>query len=64
MLQLELFPRTELRSLSDFQKLEAHQLSLHDKKLLIESPDFYQTPKANDVIRRQHAQLVDKILGL
>lgn len=63
MLQLEFFPRTELKSLSDFQRLESAQLSLADKKVLIQSADFFQTPKANDVIRRQHANMVDKILG-
>lgn len=63
MLQLEFFPRTEFKSLSDFQKLEAANLSIADKKRLVNYPDFYQTPKANDVIRRQHANMVDKILG-
>lgn len=53
----------ELKSLSDFQKLEGASLSISDKKLLASSPEFYQTPKANDVIRRQHALMVDKILG-
>jgi len=63
VLQLEFFPRMELKSLSDFQKLEGVSLSVPDKKLLTSSPEFYQTPKANDVIRRQHALMVDKILG-
>lgn len=62
MLQLDFFPRTELKSLSDFQKLEGANLSLSDRKILISTPQFYQTPKANDVIRRQHALMVDKIL--
>lgn len=53
----------DLKSLSDFQKLEGASLSVSDKKLLTSSPEFYQTPKANDVIRRQHALMVDKILG-
>ena len=63
MLQLEFFPRTELKSLSDFQRLEGTQLSLGDRRLLAHHPEFYQTPKANDVIRRQHAKMVDRILG-
>lgn len=63
MLQLELFPRMELKELSDFQKLEKHQLSHTDKKHIIGHAAFFQTPKANDVIRRQHAGMVDKILG-
>jgi hypothetical protein len=63
MLQLEFFPRMELKALSDFQKLEGNPLSLSDRKTLLQSPDFFQTPKANDVIRRQHANMVDKILN-
>jgi len=63
LLQLEFFPRTELKSLTDFQKLELAGLCLADKKILIESCEFYQTPKANDVIRRQHSNIVDHILG-
>lgn len=53
----------ELKSLSDFQRLECGQLSLADRKLLAHHPEFYQTPKANDVIRRQHANYIDRILG-
>lgn len=63
MLQLELFPRTEFKSLSDFQKLEGAQLSQSDKIRLIAHLAFFETPKANDVIRRQHSKMVDKILG-
>ena len=63
MLQLELFPRMEFKSLSDFQKLETHHLSLGDKRRLVSHPDFYTSPKSNDVIRRQHANMLDKILG-
>lgn len=64
MLQLELFPRMEFKSLSDFQMLEGNTLSLADRKRLVNYIEFFQTPKANDVIRRQHAQMVDKILGV
>jgi hypothetical protein len=63
LLQLEFFPRTEFKSLSDFQKLEFANLSIADKRRLVNYPDFFLTPKANDLIRRQHAHLVDKILG-
>lgn len=63
MLQLEFFPRMEFRSLSDFQRLEGTTLSVSDRKKLIHYPDFFHTPKANDVIRRQHSNHVDKILG-
>jgi precorrin-6B methylase 2 len=63
LIQLEFFPRLELKGLSDFQKLESAQLPLSDKKRIIQIPEFFQTPKANDIIRRQHAGIVDKILG-
>lgn len=63
MLQLELFPRMEFKSLSDFQRLEGSSLSLADKRRLANHQEFFETPKANDVIRRQHANMVDKILG-
>lgn len=63
MLQLELFPRTEFKSLSDFQKLEVSSLPLNDRKRLAGHIQFYSTPKANDVIRRQHSRMVDKIIG-
>lgn len=63
-MQLEFFPRTELKSLSDFQRLEKGPLSLSDRKTLALTPAFFQSPKSNDVIRRQHAQMVDHILGL
>jgi hypothetical protein len=64
VLQLELFPRTELRSLSDFQKLEQNRLSVADRRRLVAHPDFFKSPKANELIRRHHARLVDSILGL
>lgn len=63
MLQLEFFPRTEFKSLSDFQKLESTSLSLIDRKRLASHLEFYTSPKANDVIRRQHSKMVDKIIG-
>lgn len=63
MLQLELFPRMEFRSLSDFQRLESVSLPVSDKKKLINYPDFFLAPKINDVIKRQHANMVDKIIG-
>ena len=63
MLQLELFPRMELNSLSDFQRLEVNRHSLEDRRRLCNYFIFFETPKSNDVIRRQHAHMVDKILG-
>ncbi len=63
MLQLEFFPRTEFRSLLDFQRIESVSISLSDRIRLVGHLEFFQTPKANDVIRKQHSNLVDKILG-
>lgn len=63
MLQLELFPRMEFKSLSDFQRLEGSSLCLTDRRLLAHHQEFFETPKTNDVIRRQHANMVDRILG-
>ncbi len=63
MLQLELFPRMELSSLSDFQRLESNRLSLEDRRRLSHHVSFFQTPKPSDVIRRQHSHMLDKILG-
>lgn len=63
MLQLEFFPRRELNSLNDFQRLEGAGLSLSERRLLVTQPNFFLSPKANDVIKRQHSDLVDKIIG-
>lgn len=63
MLQLEFFPRTEFHSLLDFQRLEGSSLSLADRKLLAHHLEFYLAPKSNDVIKVQHANLLDKIFG-
>lgn len=63
MLQLELFPRTEFRSLQDFSLLQSHHLSLADRRRLANHLAFFQSPKANDVVSRSHSDLVDTILG-
>lgn len=63
MLQLDFFPRTELKTLQDFQSLDASQLSWTDRIQLINYPEFFKSPKVNDVIRRQHSDYVDHILG-
>jgi hypothetical protein len=63
MFQLEFFPRLEFKSLSDFQRLESSDLSLTSRKLLSQTVEFYASPRPNDVIRCQHANLIDKILG-
>lgn len=62
VLQLEFFPRTEFRSLFDFQRLECNNLSLEDKKKLISYSDFFESPKENDVISIQHSCILDRIL--
>ena len=36
---------------------------MEEKHLLVNSPDFFQAPKSNDVISKQHSSSVDKILG-
>lgn len=63
MLQLEFFPRTEFNSLSDFQRLESSPLPLSDRKRLASHLAFYESPKANDIVKRQHSNMLDKILG-
>ncbi|HXH73473.1 MAG TPA: hypothetical protein VNJ08_00810 [Bacteriovoracaceae bacterium] len=62
-MQLEFFPRTELRALSDFQKLADGGLTIQERRSLCESPEFFHSPKGNDVIKRRHSELIDKILG-
>src|SRR5690606_15390768 len=63
-MQLELFPRKEFQSLGDFQRLESNRLEQEEKKLLVRTASFFHSPKSNLVIRRQHAQMVDKIIGM
>jgi hypothetical protein len=53
----------EFNSISDFQQLENSQLTLADLKRVIHHLEFYQTPKTNEVILRQHSHVLDKILG-
>lgn len=62
MHQLELFPRMELRSLLDFQRVETSQLSLQELKKLIRCENFFISPKANSLIQSEHSSIVDKIL--
>lgn len=38
-------------------------MSWTDRIQLINYPDFFKSPKINDVIRKQHSQHIDKILG-
>jgi hypothetical protein len=63
LIQLELFPRARLEGLGDFQKLAENRLSTADKRTLISHLDFFKSPRPNDVVRRQHAGLIDRILG-
>lgn len=62
-MQLEFFPRKELKALSDFHHLESLSLSIDERRLLTTQLSFYEAPKGNDVIKRKHAEIVDKILG-
>lgn len=62
-MQLEFFPRTKFSLLSDFHKLETAHLSIDEKIRLIQNPDFFKSPKANEVIKQQHAEMLDNILG-
>lgn len=63
MEQLDLFPQRKLNSLSDFLMLESLKLSNHELRKIVVSPQFFQITRANDVIKREHAKVVDKILG-
>lgn len=38
-------------------------MSWTDRIQLINYPDFFKSPKTNDIIRKQHSQYIDKILG-
>lgn len=63
MIQLDFFPRMELRSLSDFQRLERQGVSLPERRQLVQHPQFFSLSKEHEVIKNEHAQLVDRILG-
>lgn len=56
--------RLPLRELADFQKLLGLNLPDAEVIKLFHHPDFFRSPKSNDQMSRQHAALVDKILGL
>jgi hypothetical protein len=47
----------------DFQRLEKGQLSVEEKKHLITHPGFFLAPKSNDIIKRQHSEIIDRLLG-
>jgi hypothetical protein len=53
----------ELKTLSDFQKLESFGLTASELKGLIESTHFFNSPKNHEAIKRKHSALIDKILG-
>jgi hypothetical protein len=61
-MQLEFFPRTELKTLSDFQKIENRKPDFHELREIISQPHFFQPPKLNQTISVKHSSLVDKIL--
>ncbi len=54
---------TTFRELADWQKLLTTVLSDEELLRLMRQKDFWNIPKHNDQIARQHAMLLDKILG-
>ena len=63
MFQLDFFPRRELNSLADFQGLANSAPTIAELKILIGQQEFFQSPKTNQLIKNEHANLVDRILG-
>lgn len=63
MLQLDFFPRMEFHSLQDFSRLERLSLSIEERRHISGLPRFYQLAKDNQIIRKEHSELVDRILG-
>ncbi len=62
MFQLDFFPRKEFQSLSDFQRLERLGISQVERRQLVQNPKFFSLQKEHEVIKNEHAQLVDRIL--
>jgi hypothetical protein len=54
---------TTFHELSDWQKFHAENHSDEEIKRILRQRQFYQIPKHNDQMARQHSMLVDKILG-
>ena len=63
MIQLDFFPRTEFSSLSDFQRLDRLSLPIPERKVLSQTPQFFALKKDHELIRHEHSQIVDRILG-
>jgi hypothetical protein len=61
-MQLELFPRKELKSFSDFQEILFSKLSDLQLKEIISTPEFFVSPKNNEAFVLKHSKLVDDIL--
>lgn len=51
------------KEMADWQKFQASLPSLEECKRVFRQKDFFQIPKHNDQISRQHAMIVDKLLG-
>lgn len=63
MIQLDFFPRMDFRSLSDFQRLDRLSLSLSERTQLVQNPQFFALQKEHDIIKHEHSQIADRILG-
>jgi hypothetical protein len=61
-MQLEFFPRTELKTLSDFQKLEMSRPERSELLMVMTHPHFFQSPKANHAISIKHSKIIDHLL--
>jgi hypothetical protein len=63
VIQLDFFPRMEFSSLGDFQKLDRMGLPLPERRYLSQTPQFFSLKKDHELIRHEHSQIVDRILG-
>lgn len=62
-MQLTNSENVELFELADFQKLADRSLGHGEVKRLLRHPRLFKSPRDTDQINRQHARLIDKILG-
>lgn len=63
MFQLDFFPKKEFTTLLDLQTLALSDPSVSQLRRLISDEKFFHSPKTNQLIKQQHSDLVDKILG-
>lgn len=62
-MQSALSPVSELFELAEFQKLAGEARTDSEVRRLLKHPRFFRSPKDTDQMNRQHARLIDKILG-